>query len=205
MKGWVWRMRGEAGWVWDLLATWENGGKREGMSDAKAKGADGLPKVVVHTDGGCWGNPGVGAWAAVLRSGKHVKEISGGEMATTNNRMELMAAIQALRALNKGCRVEMHTDSQYVRNGITQWMTGWKRNGWRTSDKKPVKNVELWQALDEACAPHQIEWKWVKGHAGVEDNERCDELANLKMGEIKEGHSAAELAAALQAFKQREG
>jgi ribonuclease HI len=172
------------------------------MTDAKAKAGEARPKVVVHTDGGCWGNPGVGAWAAVLRSGKHVKEISGGEIATTNNRMELMAAIEALRALTKGCRVELHTDSQYVRNGITQWMKGWKRNGWRTSDKKPVKNVELWQALDEACAPHEVEWKWVKGHAGVEDNERCDALANQKMGEIKESHSAAALAAALEAFKR---
>lgn len=160
--------------------------------------------VEIHTDGGCWGNPGVGAWAAVLRSGKHVKEISGGEVATTNNRMELKAAINALKVLTKPCAVELHTDSQYVRNGITQWLTGWKRNGWKTKDKKPVKNADLWQELDTVCKPHQIDWKWVKGHAGVMDNERCDELANLKMAEIKGMHSAEQLASALQAFKERE-
>ena len=162
------------------------------------------PRVVIHTDGGCLGNPGVGAWAAVLRSGKHCKEVSGGEMATTNNRMELKAAIHALTALTKPCAIELHTDSQYVRNGITQWLTGWKKNGWKTKDKKPVKNADLWMALDTARAPHQIEWKWVKGHAGVPDNERCDELANLKMAEIKSKHSAAELAEALRVFKERE-
>ena len=163
--------------------------------------AAGAPQVVIHTDGGCWGNPGVGAWAAVLRSGRHHKELSGGELATTNNRMELCAAIQALNALTKPCTVELHTDSQYVRHGITQWLAGWKRNGWRTKDKKPVKNADLWQALDAACARHRIEWKWVKGHAGVADNERCDELANLKMAEIKGRHSAAELAEALRGLK----
>jgi ribonuclease HI len=160
------------------------------------------PTVIIYTDGGCWGNPGVGAWAAVLRSGKHLKELSGGEMATTNNRMELKAAIHALTALTKPCAVELHTDSQYVRNGITQWLVGWKKNGWKTKDKKPVKNADLWQALDAACSPHQINWKWVKGHAGVPDNERCDELANLKMAEIKGKHTAAELAEALQRFKE---
>ena len=162
------------------------------------------PTVIIYTDGGCWGNPGIGAWAAVLRSGKHRKELSGGEIATTNNRMELKAAIHALSALTKPCTVELHTDSQYVRNGITQWLAGWKKNGWRTKDKKPVKNADLWQALDAACAPHQIDWKWVKGHAGVPDNERCDELANLKMAEIKGQHTAAEIAEALRQFKERE-
>ncbi len=157
--------------------------------------------VVIYTDGGCRGNPGIGAWAAVLRCGRHVKELSGGEAATTNNRMELSAAIEALRALTKPCAVILHTDSQYVRNGITQWLAGWKRNGWRTKDKKPVKNAALWQALDAACAPHQIEWKWVKGHAGVADNERCDELANLKMDEIKSRHSSVQLAEALRLFQ----
>lgn len=161
------------------------------------------PSVVIHTDGGCWGNPGVGAWAAVLRSGRHVKELSGGEPATTNNRMELKAAIHALQALTKPCVVELHTDSQYVRNGITQWLAGWKKNGWKTKDKKPVKNADLWQALDQACARHRIDWKWVKGHAGVADNERCDELASLKMAEIKGRHSAAQLAEALLLFKSQ--
>jgi ribonuclease HI len=162
------------------------------------------PQVIIYTDGGCWGNPGIGAWAAVLRSGKHVKEVSGGEIATTNNRMELKAAIHALTTLTKPCAVELHTDSQYVRNGITQWLAGWKKNGWKTKDKKAVKNADLWQALDAACAPHQIDWKWVKGHAGVPDNERCDELANLKMAEIKGQHTAAEIAEALRRFKERE-
>lgn len=159
------------------------------------------PAVVIYTDGGCRGNPGIGAWAAVLRYGRHVKELSGGEAATTNNRMELSAAIEALRALTKPCAVTLHTDSQYVRNGIIQWLAGWKRNGWRTKDKKPVKNAALWQALDTACAPHQIDWKWVKGHAGVADNERCDVLANLKMDEIKSRHSGAQLAEALRVFQ----
>lgn len=158
-------------------------------------------RVVIHTDGGCWGNPGIGAWAAVLRSGRHCKELSGGELATTNNRMELNAAIHALNALTRPCAVELHTDSQYVRNGITQWLAGWKRNGWKTKDKKPVKNADLWQALDEACLRHRIDWKWVKGHAGVADNERCDELANLKMAEIKSRHHPEEIAEALRLLK----
>jgi ribonuclease HI len=175
------------------------------MKAATASETAALPRVVVYTDGGCQGNPGVGAWAVLMRAGKHVKEMSGGEMATTNNRMELCAAIEALRALKKACVVEMHTDSQYVRNGITEWMAGWKKNGWRTKDKKPVKNVDLWQALDAVCATHHIEWKWVKGHAGVPDNERCDELANVKMAEIKERHSAKELAEALRIFKESVG
>ncbi len=161
------------------------------------------PKVVIYTDGGCWGNPGIGAWAAVLRSGRHLKELSGGELATTNNRMELSAAIHALQALKKPCAVELHTDSQYVRNGITQWLAGWKKNGWKTRDKKPVKNADLWQVLDQARARHRIDWKWVKGHAGVADNERCDELANLKMAEIKSRHSAAQAAEALRLFKSQ--
>jgi ribonuclease HI len=159
-------------------------------------------QVVIYTDGGCQGNPGIGAWAAVLKSGQHTKELVGGALATTNNRMELSAAIAALSALKRPCVVELHTDSQYVRNGITQWIKGWKRNGWRTSDKKPVKNGELWKELDEVCSRHEVTWKWVKGHAGVADNERCDELAGLKMKEIREQHSAAELARALAAFKQ---
>ena len=133
--------------------------------------------VVIYTDGGCRGNPGIGAWAAVLRYGRHVKELSGGEPATTNNRMELSAAIEALRALTKPCVVVLHTDSQYVRNGITQWLAGWKRNGWRTKQKKPVINQDLWEELDGLVSQHRIDWVWTKGHADHEDNNRADELA----------------------------
>jgi ribonuclease HI len=137
-----------------------------------------LPFVEIATDGACKGNPGPGGWGAVLRTGKHERELSGHEAATTNNRMELMAAIMALRALRKPCHVELSTDSKYVMEGITKWVFGWQRNGWRTADKKPVKNAELWQALVEAARPHKIEWKWVKGHAGHPENERADQLAN---------------------------
>ena len=134
--------------------------------------------VVIYTDGACSGNPGPGGWGAILTYGDTCKEISGGEAMTTNNRMELMAAISALEALKKPCIVDLYTDSQYVRQGITGWIFGWKRNGWRTADKKPVKNAELWQALIEAARPHAIDWKWVKGHAGHAENERADALAN---------------------------
>lgn len=133
--------------------------------------------VQIFTDGACKGNPGPGGWGAVIRSGPHEKDISGGETLTTNNRMELMAAIRALQALNRPCHVILTTDSNYVRDGITRWIHGWQRNGWRTADKKPVKNVELWQELLEAAAPHRIEWHWVKGHAGHPENERADKLA----------------------------
>ena len=135
--------------------------------------------VDVFTDGACKGNPGVGGWGALLRSGLHSREIYGGEVATTNNRMELMAVIRALEALKKPCRVRVHTDSQYVQLGISKWIHGWKKNGWRTADKKPVKNAELWQELDRLAASHDIEWLWVKGHSGHDGNERADELANL--------------------------
>jgi ribonuclease HI len=135
--------------------------------------------VDVYTDGACKGNPGVGGWGALLRSGSHSREIYGGEAATTNNRMELMAVIRALEALKKPCRVRVHTDSQYVQLGISRWIHGWKKNGWRTAEKKPVKNAELWQELDRLAACHDIEWLWVKGHAGHHGNERADELANL--------------------------
>ena len=136
-----------------------------------------LPKVEIFTDGACRGNPGPGGWAALLRTGDKEREISGGEALTTNNRMELMAAIEALNALKKPCRVELHTDSNYVRDGITKWIHGWLRNGWRTTDKKPVKNAELWQALIEAEAPHRVSWHWVKGHSGHPENDRVDTLA----------------------------
>lgn len=141
----------------------------------------GKAQVVIYTDGACSGNPGPGGWAAILTYGDTCKEISGGEPETTNNRMELTAAIAALDALKRPARVELHTDSSYLKDGITKWINGWKRNGWRTADKKPVKNVELWRRLDEARKRHQIDWRWVKGHAGHPENERADELAREAM------------------------
>jgi ribonuclease HI len=135
------------------------------------------PGVVIYTDGACSGNPGPGGWGAILMHGKTEKELSGGELATTNNRMELMAAIQALEALKKPCKVELHTDSTYVQKGIHEWIHNWKRRGWKTADNKPVKNDDLWRRLDEARSRHDVTWKWVKGHAGHELNERADALA----------------------------
>ncbi len=134
-------------------------------------------KVEIFTDGACRGNPGPGGWAALLRMGKRERELGGGEALTTNNRMELVAAIRALQALKRPCRVELHTDSVYVRDGITKWIHGWQRNGWRTSDRKPVKNEELWRELLEAVATHQVRWHWVKGHSGHPENDRVDALA----------------------------
>jgi ribonuclease HI len=136
-----------------------------------------LPHVTIATDGACKGNPGPGGWGAVIRMGAREKELSGGERESTNNRMELMAAIRTLQALTKPCRITLMTDSIYVRDGITKWTAGWQRNGWRTADKKPVKNKELWQELLEAVKPHRIDWQWVKGHAGHPENERADKLA----------------------------
>lgn len=133
--------------------------------------------VDIFTDGACKGNPGPGGWGAILRSGETEKEISGGEPLTTNNRMEMMAAVEALNALKRPCTVTLHTDSKYVMDGITKWVFGWQRNGWKTADRKPVKNAELWQALLAAVAPHKVSWKWVKGHAGHPENERADALA----------------------------
>ncbi|HYW15929.1 MAG TPA: ribonuclease HI [Allosphingosinicella sp.] len=134
-------------------------------------------QVEIFTDGACKGNPGPGGWGAVIRSGAHEKEISGGEPLTTNNRMELLAAIRALEALKRPCEVALYTDSIYVRDGITKWIHGWRRNGWKTADRKPVKNADLWQELLEAAAPHKVDWRWVKGHAGHPENERADKLA----------------------------
>jgi len=144
--------------------------------------ADGA--LEVWTDGACSGNPGPGGWGALLTVGGRTRELSGGEPVTTNNRMELTAAIMALEALNKPCKVELHTDSQYVKQGITQWISGWKAKGWRTADKSPVKNADLWQRLDQARARHDVDWRWVKGHAGHVMNERADELARRGMLEI---------------------
>ncbi len=139
------------------------------------------PKVVIYTDGACRGNPGPGGWGAVLISGGREREICGGDLATTNNRMELMAAIQALEALNRPCEVELHTDSQYVKKGITEWLAGWKAKGWKTASRDPVKNDDLWKRLDLARARHTVSWRWVKGHAGHELNERADSLARKGM------------------------
>jgi ribonuclease HI len=142
--------------------------------------------VEVYTDGACSGNPGPGGWGAILRWGDHEKEIWGGDGGqTTNNRMELMAAIQALELLSRPVTVRLHTDSSYLRNGILSWLANWKRNGWKTSDKKPVKNADLWQRLEAAVSDHQIEWVWVKGHAGDPGNERADALANRGMTEAR--------------------
>lgn len=160
----------------------------------------GAKHVVIHTDGGCHGNPGPGGWAATLHYQDHILEISGGEAATTNNRMELTAAIEALNTLKEPCRVEFFTDSQYVKNGITQWVAGWKLKNWRTASKQPVKNEDLWRALDAAAARHRIKWAWVKGHAGHAGNERCDELANEAIAEIKSAHTPQHLKAALAEF-----
>ncbi len=139
--------------------------------------------VDVYTDGACKGNPGPGGWGALLRIGDHEKELFGGETDTTNNRMELTAVIEALRVLKRACKVRVHTDSQYVQKGISEWLANWRRRGWRTSDGKPVKNQDLWQALDELAGGHEIEWRWVKGHAGHPENERADALANRGAGQ----------------------
>ncbi len=140
--------------------------------------------VEAFTDGACRGNPGPGGWGVLLRYGKHEKELYGAEAATTNNRMELMAAIQALENLSRECRVILTTDSEYVRKGITEWLANWKKRGWKTASKQPVKNIDLWQRLDTAAAQHQVEWHWVRGHTGHPENERADQLANKGIDEL---------------------
>jgi ribonuclease HI len=144
-----------------------------------------MTTVEIWTDGACSGNPGPGGWGALLRYGDKEKEIFGGSAETTNNQMELKAAIEALNALKKSCTVELTTDSQYVKGGMTGWIHGWKKNGWKTANKKPVKNVELWQALDEAVSRHEVNWHWIKGHAGHAENEKADELARRGMEDYK--------------------
>lgn len=146
-----------------------------------------MKSVSAFTDGACSGNPGPGGWGVVLRSGEHEREIYGGEIETTNNRMELTAAIEALRALRESCQVELTTDSTYVKDGITRWLQKWKINGWKTAAKKPVKNQDLWEQLEVQTARHVVQWLWVKGHSGHPGNERADALANLGMNEIREG------------------
>ena len=148
-----------------------------------------MKRVEIFTDGACSGNPGPGGWGAILRYNGNVKELSGGEAATTNNRMELLAAISALSALKEAVEVDLYTDSVYVRDGIRSWIVNWKKNGWKTSDKKPVKNAELWQALDEARRRHKVSWHWIKGHAGHPENERADELARMAMAPFKQGRN----------------
>lgn len=151
---------------------------------------DDLPVVEMWTDGACKGNPGVGGWGAWMRFGDQEKDLWGGEAITTNNRMELTAVIEGLRALRRPCRVTLHVDSTYVMNGLTKWLPGWKRNGWLTGEKKPVKNKELWQALDTEAQRHDVTWVWVKGHAGDVGNERADALANRGVADVRAGVTA---------------
>lgn len=159
-----------------------------------------MKKVVIHSDGGCHGNPGPGGWAATLSYGPHNRELSGGEPATTNNRMELCGAIEALKALKEPCEVEFFTDSEYVKHGVTTWLATWKSNGWRTKSKKPVKNEDLWRALDIAASRHKVQWNWLKAHSGHDKNERCDLLANEAISNIKKTFSSDQLKVALTQF-----
>ncbi len=144
-----------------------------------------MDEVEIYTDGACRGNPGPGGWGVLLRMGDYEKTLYGAEAETTNNRMELMAAIQGLEALSRPCRVRLTTDSQYVQKGITEWIAGWKRRGWKNSAKKPVKNADLWKRLDTATQPHEVSWHWVRGHSGHDENERVDQLANQAIDEMQ--------------------
>ncbi len=150
-----------------------------------------MSRVEIFADGACKGNPGVGGWGALLRFGDRERELFGGERETTNNRMELLAVIRALEALTRPCEADVYVDSSYVQKGISEWIHGWKRNGWRTADKKPVKNVDLWMELDRQAARHQLAWHWVKGHAGHAGNERADELANKGVDAVRQGRISA--------------
>ncbi len=156
-----------------------------------------MKKVVIHTDGGCQGNPGPGGWAATIDYGGHHREISGGAPATTNNRMELQAAIEALTALKEPCEIEFYTDSEYLKNGMTTWLANWKLNGWKTKSKTKVKNEDLWRKLDSLASEHRVNWHWLKGHNGHAGNERCDQLANAEIEKIKKRYTPAELKAML--------
>lgn len=161
-----------------------------------------MKQFTIHTDGGCEGNPGPGGWAAVLRCGDAVSEVSGGTAATTNNRMELQAAIGALGALHEPCAIQFFTDSEYVRNGITAWLRSWKARGWLTAEKKPVRNEDLWRQLDTLARTHTIQWHWLKGHAGHADNERCDQLAAAEMAKIRKQFTRAQLATLRDEFQR---
>ncbi len=162
------------------------------IAETPKKPAMKLPKVEIFTDGACSGNPGPGGWGVLLRMGETERELYGGETLTTNNRMELMAAIQALEAMKRPIDAVLTTDSQYVRNGVMQWMKGWKARGWVTADRKPVKNVDLWQRLEAAAAPHKVRWEWTRGHAGHAENERVDELARKGLREFGRGLAPVE-------------
>ena len=157
-------------------------------------------KITIHTDGACDGNPGPGGWAALLRYGAHVRELAGGEPATTNNRMELQAAISALGALKESCEITLFTDSEYLRQGNTEWLPRWRANNWRTVDRKPVKNDDLWRQLHEAASQHRVTWKWLKGHVGHIDNEHCDELARAEVVKMRRQYSPEQLTAFRDAF-----
>ena len=160
----------------------------------------GSKRITIHTDGACDGNPGPGGWAALLRYGAHVRELAGGEPATTNNRMELQAAISALGALKESCEITLFTDSEYLRQGITEWLPRWRAHNWRTADRKPVKNDDLWRRLYEAASRHRVAWQWLKGHVGHPDNEHCDQLARAEVVKIRRHHSPEKLAALRDAF-----
>lgn len=163
-----------------------------------------MKEVEIHSDGACQGNPGPGGWAVILISGAHTREISGGEPATTNNRMEIRAAIEAFAALKTPCTVTFHTDSNYLRNGAMSWIHGWKRNGWLTSAKQPVKNGDLWKELDAKMKFHKVTWKWVKGHSGHTENERCDALATEEVAKIKSRYTKAQLKEFVEGLKSGE-
>jgi len=162
-----------------------------------------LKKVVIHTDGACQGNPGPGGWAAVLECEGRTRELSGGVPVTTNNRMELQAVIEALNALQEPCEIEFYTDSEYVKNGVTKWLSTWKRNGWRTKAKQAVKNEDLWRAIDSAVSRHRVEWRWLKGHAGHAGNERCDQLANEEIAKIRQRFKPEQLKEQLAQFSAK--
>src|SRR6266481_1073790 len=164
-----------------------------------------MKKVVLYSDGACEGNPGPGGWAAILTYGQHQREISGAVAATTNNRMELTAAVEGLKALKEPCEVEFFTDSQYVQNGITEWLKDWKLRGWRTKDKKAVKNEDLWRELDAESAKHKVKWWWLKGHAGDEMNERCDMLARNEILKLRQKLSPDQLKALVDEYKGTSG
>jgi ribonuclease HI len=162
-----------------------------------------MKHVTLYTDGACEGNPGPGGWAAILSYKQHVREISGGVPASTNNRMELVAAVEALRSLRERCEVELFTDSQYVRTGISEWLLEWKQRGWKTKERKPIKNLELWRQLDDEAAKHKVIWHWVKGHAGHDFNERCDFLAKQEIETIRQKIPPEKLKSLLEKFRER--